>query len=523
MKKLSSVFLVLLAVILLFSSCEKNDLIAIPFSSDSIENNQYNEIMSKLMSAGFHNIDAIPKEDLNLENLSKSGYVESIYIDGNSTFSLHDKYVKDAPITIYYHSPQKISVPISSSEAKNKTASELEQLFSTAGFNNIEISEQYTLDPDITDTEFEVKLSINGISSFSVSDKFEMDDKISIVVYKPYEKYTVQMHINFIGNLIFNKYDIILSIDGSEKETLKHGQDKDFEFRLKKGNHTISFTSADDSSIEESVSIQVSNDIDVSYEISCSSDYISLETEYLDNKIELAENQAKTPQSASEYKYENYVDVINSLTSAGFDNIKEEVLYDIIWGITPEGEVKSVSIAGDTNFTRGEIFDKNAEVIVTYHMLQADDPDKLVENETTISPELIEETTTEYETPAITAQPENTTFTTQSTTAETTKPHTTSKTIEDTTYRSTTKRTTKETTYRSTTERTTEETTRRTTERTTVETTARIPTSETMVWIPTKGGKKYHTHSRCSNMDGPSYVTISEAISLGFTPCKRCH
>lgn len=47
--------------------------------------------------------------------------------------------------------------------------------------------------------------------------------------------------------------------------------------------------------------------------------------------------------------------------------------------------------------------------------------------------------------------------------------------------------------------------------------------SETMVWIPTKGGTKYHTNSSCSNMDGPAYVSLSEATARGFTPCKRCH
>ena len=47
--------------------------------------------------------------------------------------------------------------------------------------------------------------------------------------------------------------------------------------------------------------------------------------------------------------------------------------------------------------------------------------------------------------------------------------------------------------------------------------------SEEMVWIPTKGGKKYHKYSSCSNMDGPLHVTISEAIRRGFTACKRCH
>ena len=46
---------------------------------------------------------------------------------------------------------------------------------------------------------------------------------------------------------------------------------------------------------------------------------------------------------------------------------------------------------------------------------------------------------------------------------------------------------------------------------------------ETMVWIPTKGGKKYHTHAGCSNMEDPEHVTQSEAESRGFTPCKRCY
>lgn len=43
------------------------------------------------------------------------------------------------------------------------------------------------------------------------------------------------------------------------------------------------------------------------------------------------------------------------------------------------------------------------------------------------------------------------------------------------------------------------------------------------VWIPTNGGKKYHTRSDCSNMKNPMQVTESEAINQGFTPCKRCH
>lgn len=47
--------------------------------------------------------------------------------------------------------------------------------------------------------------------------------------------------------------------------------------------------------------------------------------------------------------------------------------------------------------------------------------------------------------------------------------------------------------------------------------------SEEMVWIPTKGGTKYHTKSTCSGMEDPEYVTKSEAISRNFGPCGKCY
>lgn len=47
--------------------------------------------------------------------------------------------------------------------------------------------------------------------------------------------------------------------------------------------------------------------------------------------------------------------------------------------------------------------------------------------------------------------------------------------------------------------------------------------ASSMVWIPTNGGTKYHSHSGCSNMKNPQEVLLSKAKQLGFTPCKRCY
>ena len=47
-------------------------------------------------------------------------------------------------------------------------------------------------------------------------------------------------------------------------------------------------------------------------------------------------------------------------------------------------------------------------------------------------------------------------------------------------------------------------------------------TGET-VWIPTNGGKKYHSKSTCSGMINPEPVSKSQAEAMGFGPCGRCY
>lgn len=41
------------------------------------------------------------------------------------------------------------------------------------------------------------------------------------------------------------------------------------------------------------------------------------------------------------------------------------------------------------------------------------------------------------------------------------------------------------------------------------------------VWIP-KSGSKYHSKSNCSSMKNPTEVSLSDAISRGYTACKKC-
>lgn len=126
-------------------------------------------------------------------------------------------------------------------------------------------------------------------------------------------------------------------------------------------------------------------------------DYTYFDVKSYLGKWEVQDGEVAVPASASDYKYENYQDVQKDLEDAGFTNITTEVLYDIVLGWTDEGEVKSVSIDGRTDYEKGEVFNMDAPIVITYHMKEEDNPNKPVDTEPT-----------ETETTTSTQKPEDT-------------------------------------------------------------------------------------------------------------------
>lgn len=44
-----------------------------------------------------------------------------------------------------------------------------------------------------------------------------------------------------------------------------------------------------------------------------------------------------------------------------------------------------------------------------------------------------------------------------------------------------------------------------------------------LVWVPVKGGTKYHIRAGCSGMINPVQVSVEEAIARNYTACKKCY
>lgn len=186
--------------------------------------------------------------------------------------------------------------------------------------------------------------------------------------------YNVKIHVEFTENLILSRYDVKLSI-GDKMTTLSHGESKDVEFYLEEGKYTLSFINVDDSSIRHEEEIEINGDMEISYKISCHFDRIDVENIY-DGK-EIDSNQIKIDFDKTSFTFKNYKDVVNELRELGFTNIVEKPLYDIVLGWTKEGEVESVTINGNSNYKQGNVFSKDSEIVVSYHLKSENDPSKV--------------------------------------------------------------------------------------------------------------------------------------------------
>lgn len=82
------------------------------------------------------------------------------------------------------------------------------------------------------------------------------------------------------------------------------------------------------------------------------------------------------PLTSKDAKGMNYEEVLDEFENAGFTNISTNVEYDIITGwINDDGEVKAISINGDSKYNYSDSYRLDAEVVITYHTLRSNKPD----------------------------------------------------------------------------------------------------------------------------------------------------
>lgn len=104
------IFLMLFSVFMMFYSDYEHKInyeVQVEVSSRDLKNKDYNYVLERLSDSGFYNIELIEEEDLMFGFFAKENEVESVTIDGDSSFSEDDYFPIDAVVEITYHTYKK--------------------------------------------------------------------------------------------------------------------------------------------------------------------------------------------------------------------------------------------------------------------------------------------------------------------------------------------------------------------------------------------------------------------------------
>ncbi len=86
------------------------------------------------------------------------------------------------------------------------------------------------------------------------------------------------------------------------------------------------------------------------------------------SRIITGQNETAITEAMERYREKNYNNILAMFRGAGFTNVTAVPMNDLsIFARNKNGLVDSVSINGNTDFEEGDIFSKDANVLITYH------------------------------------------------------------------------------------------------------------------------------------------------------------
>lgn len=425
---------------------------------------QYKDYIAACEAKGF----TIDKEssDSNFSAFNETGYKLSLsYYDYSSEMHINVDSAMEMETITWPETEMAKLLPVPTSTTGKIQSNDKDGFTVYIGGTSIEDYNAYvksceekgfTVDAQKDDKHYTAK----NAESYKLTVNYEGNNIVYISITEP--EFKVNIEVECVENWVFSKYDVDVSIDDMFEGTIAHGDTETFETVLKRGNHTISFESADDDTLDGKVEMNVSKDETIKLKISCSSSGVDVEvvSGTTAEDAEKAKNMAGAPDVWTNLLEKHYEEVKKQFEDAGFTNITcvaHEIDYDE--NNVFEGSVVNIAIGEDGDictFEKGEQWEKDIKIRIDYRV-------KPVEEESSTP-------STETDPPSQT-QPD-----------EGNSGGNTGVTVPD------------------------EE-----------------ESEGTLVWVPTNGGTKYHSRSGCSNMKNPKQVSLETAEANGYTPCKRCH
>lgn len=354
--------------------CYFSNLVVAPKSARDCKGRGYQDIIEEFKTAGFTNITTTVDDSIETAGKYKDDEVESISIDGDNDFPEGSEYVYDVAVVVFYHSDENnICMDKSNKELQNMKYPDLKVYLENLGFTNIEsVPINDIKKSDDKNNNMVESISINSDSSIESDEYFRKDDLIRIEYHclkedvKP-KDYTEsdedKIEVRASDDIVKENYKTVISelerLGFTNIEAIPNGK-------------LVNGLLHDKGEIER-ITIKGESEFvagslfapDVHIRIT----YFSYEDEEVDDLHDYS-NMLELSEKSSYYKGKKYEQVYNELKDKGFMDITCEgtgKLNAVTAKIWHENTVKSVSIDGDESFKKGDSYDKDAKITITYY------------------------------------------------------------------------------------------------------------------------------------------------------------
>lgn len=239
--------------------------------------------------------------------------------------------------------------------------------------NQTEISNNKTMDSGSDNVSETIEESDEGSDEESFPSEPQESSTESTVELQSNRSVTLNIHCE--ENLVFSKYGIKVYVDNNEIGSIVHGGEGSYTLDLPDGQYVVRFANDENDSVDGTSELEIKSDVIVEYKLECKKDKVIVTI--LSQNEKPKGNQASMPKSSAGFRKKQLKEVQEMLASAGFTNIKTEKIEDLIIGIlTSENEVESVTVNGSTDYSEGNVFEKDVEIVITYHTFPEETSDE---------------------------------------------------------------------------------------------------------------------------------------------------
>lgn len=163
-------------------------------------------------------------------------------------------------------------------------------------------------------------------------------------------KYSIQLELNCVRNLLFSKYDLDVFVDGNKIGKLDHGATRTYSVELVEGTHTLVAAKEGSRTIDGTIDFAVSEDSKFMYKLSCTSQQVEIE-EIIEPEATTEESTVETDTNYSQTGEHGYR---QSLDSDGLIKIPEEGESD-----TPPTDSSNNHSGDNADNSQTELLDNN--------------------------------------------------------------------------------------------------------------------------------------------------------------------